>query len=143
TPRDAAQDADVVIAMLADDPASRAIWLGDAGAFAGIKKGAIAIDCSTLSIACAKELATEAATRGIRFLDAPVTGTKPHAEKGELLLLVGGDVRTLQEARPVLAHISRDAVHMGPSGSGAAMKLVNNFLAGVQAASFAEALAMI
>ena len=143
SPRDAAGEADVIIAMLSDDAASRAVWLGDSGALAGAKNSAIALDSSTLTIAWARELAERAAKRGLRFLDAPVTGTKPNAEKGELVFLVGGDQAVFQEVRPALAPMCRDAVYLGPTGSGAAMKLINNFLAAVQAASFAEALAMI
>ena len=143
TPRDAARDADIIIAMLSDDPASRGAWLGDNAALAAAKKDAIAIDCSTLTVACARELAQAAASRGVRFLDAPVTGTKPHAEKGELTFLVGGDAGVFQEARPVLAVMGKEVAHLGPAGAGAAFKLVNNFLCGVQAASFGEALAML
>jgi len=143
SPRDAAADSDVIIAMLSDDVAARGVWLGESGALAGAKKSAIAIDCSTLTIACARELAESAAARGVRFLDAPVTGTKPNAEKGELLFLVGGDEEVLAEARPVLAVMSRDVAYMGPGGSGAAMKLINNFVCGVHAAALAEALDMM
>lgn len=143
SPREAAEGADVLIAMLSDDAAARGIWLGETGALAGAKKGAIAIDASTLTIACARELAQSAQARGVRFLDAPVTGTKPHAEKGELLFLVGGEQAVLEEARPVLAVMSREIAYLGPAGSGAAMKLINNFLCGVQAAALAEAMEMI
>ena len=89
------------------------------------------------------ELSTAAKTRGCSFLDAPVTGSKPQAESGELLFLVGGEPGTLDSVRDVLAPMSRGVVHLGPTGSGALMKLINNFLCGVQAASLAEALAMI
>ncbi len=88
-------------------------------------------------------LAAAATARGVRFLDAPVTGTKPHAEKGELVFLVGGDKAVLDEIRPVLAVMSREVAYMGAPGSGAGMKLINNFICGVQAATFAEAMAMI
>jgi len=77
------------------------------------------------------------------LLDAPVTGTKPHAESGELLFLVGGSEKALAAARPVLSVLGRDAIHLGPNGSGALMKLINNFLAAVQAVSFGEALSLI
>lgn len=76
-------------------------------------------------------------------MDAPVTGTKPHAASGELLFLVGGSAEGLDAARPVFSVLGRDVIHLGPIGSGALMKLVNNFLCGVQAASFAEALSLI
>jgi 3-hydroxyisobutyrate dehydrogenase len=77
------------------------------------------------------------------LLDAPVTGTKPHAESGQLLFLVGGSANALDRVRPVLSVMGRDAIHLGPTGSGALMKLINNFLAAVQAVSFGEALSLI
>jgi 3-hydroxyisobutyrate dehydrogenase len=80
---------------------------------------------------------------GCEFLDAPVTGSKGQAAAGELLFLVGGEADTLDRARPVLNVMSRGIVHMGPVGSGARMKLINNFMCGVQAASLGEALAVI
>jgi 3-hydroxyisobutyrate dehydrogenase len=143
TPRVAASQAEVVIAMLADDPASRAAWLGEDGALAGAKPGAVLVDSSTLSVTWVSELAAAAHARGCAFLDAPVTGSKPQAANGELLFLVGGDSAALDSIRDVLAPMSRGVVHLGPTGSGARMKLVNNFMCGVQAASLAEAIAMI
>jgi 3-hydroxyisobutyrate dehydrogenase len=143
TPRQAAENADVVIAMLADDPASRQTWMGENGALAGARKGAVLVDSSTLSPVWVAELAAAAHERGCAFLDAPVTGSKPQAEKGELLFLVGGDAAALDSIRQVLAPMSRGVVYLGPIGSGALMKLINNFLCGVQAASIAEAIAVI
>jgi 3-hydroxyisobutyrate dehydrogenase len=142
-PREAASRADVVISMVADDPASRNVWLGESGALAGATPDSILIESSTLSIAWVQELAMKAAECGYRFLDAPVTGTKPHAASGELLFLVGGCEETLDAARPVLAVLGRETVHLGPTGSGALMKLINNFLCSVQAASFAEAISLV
>ena len=143
TARDAATGADAVIAMLADDAASRAAWTDDEGALAGVHRGAVLVESSTLSVGWVKELAAQAESQGCKLLDAPVTGSKPQAENGELLFLVGGDAGALDTVRDVLKPMSRGAVHLGPSGSGALMKLINNFLCGVQAASLAEALAMI
>ena len=143
SPRDAALGADVVISMVADDVASRAVWLGDDGALSGAEPGALLIESSTVSVAWVRELAAAADQRGFALLDAPVTGSKPQAAAGELLFLVGGSPATLERARPVLAAMSRDIAYMGPTGSGALIKLINNFLCGVQAASIAEALALI
>jgi len=142
SPRDAAAKAHVVISMVADDAASRAVWLGEHGAIAGAVPGTVLIESSTLTTGWVRELAAAAAQQKCKFLDAPVTGTKPHAASGELLFLVGGSAEALEAARPVLSALSRDIVHLGPTGCGAIMKLVNNFLCGVQAASFAEAMAL-
>lgn len=143
TPRDAAEDADVIVAMLADDDASHEMWLGEAGALHGAKLGAIAIECSTLSPAWVLRLAGAVHAAGCEFLDAPVTGSKGQAAAGELLFLVGGEADTLNRARPALAAMSRGIIHLGPVGSGARMKLINNFICGVQAAALAEAVAVI
>lgn len=143
SPRDAVWDADAIISMVADDEASRSVWVGEGGALAGARSGAIAIECSTLSPAWVLDLAARAATTGVAFLDAPVTGSRPQAENGELLFLVGGEREVVERARPVLRPMSRDVVHLGPVGSGARMKLVNNVTAAVQAAALAEALAFI
>ena len=143
SPRDAAAKAQVVISMVADDAASRAVWLGENGAIAGAVPGTMLIESSTLTTGWVRELAATAARLKCEFLDAPVTGTKPHAASGELLFLVGGSEEALVAARPVLSALSRDIVHLGPTGCGAVMKLVNNFLCGVQAASFAEAMALV
>ncbi len=143
SPRAAAEGADVVVAMVADDVVSRAVWLGEHGALAGMKPGAVAIESSTLSTDWVGHLAEAAAARGCGFIEAPVTGTKPHAANGELLFLVGGEAETLARVRPLLDAMGRDTIHLGPTGSGAYLKLVNNFMCGVQAATLAEALALI
>jgi 3-hydroxyisobutyrate dehydrogenase len=143
TPRQAAAAASVVISMLADDHASRAIWLGPEGALAGAAKGSVCIESSTVTLDWVRELAAAAAERGCQFLDAPVTGSKVHAASGELTFLVGGPSETLEKVRPVLAIMSKALVPAGPVGSGAMIKLINNFVCGVQVASLAEALVMI
>lgn len=141
SPREAAATADVVIAMVADDTASRAVWTGKNGALEGFRDGAVAIECSTLSPAWVTELAGLVEARGGSFLDAPVTGSKLQAATGEVLFLVGGDPAALDRVRDVLRPMSRDAAHMGPVASGARMKLVNNFMSAVQAVALGEALA--
>jgi 3-hydroxyisobutyrate dehydrogenase len=143
TAREAAAGAEVVIAMLADDEASKSVWLGPDGALAGAAPGTILIDSSTVSPGWVRELAAAAAQRGCQLLDAPVTGSKPQAAGGQLLFLVGGPDAALERVRPVLAVLSRAVVHLGPVGSGALMKLINNFVSGVQAVAIAEALALI
>ena len=143
SPREAAARADIVISMVADDAASRSVWLGEHGVLAGVSPGTVLIESSTLTVGWVSELAAAAAQRGCELLDAPVTGTKPHAASGELLFLVGGSADALAKARPALAVLSRDIVHLGPTGSGALLKLINNFVCGVQAASLAEALSLI
>ncbi|HUL74491.1 MAG TPA: NAD(P)-dependent oxidoreductase [Vicinamibacterales bacterium] len=143
SPREAATGADLIISMVADDAASRAVWLGPDGAIAGAQRDAILVESSTLSPEWILELDKLARARGCAFLDAPVTGSRTHAAAGELLFLVGGSAATIERARPALEAMSRGIVHVGPTGSGARLKLINNFLCGVQAAALAEAVALI
>jgi 3-hydroxyisobutyrate dehydrogenase len=143
TPAEAVKDASVIISMLADDVASREVWLGENGALAAAKKTAILVESSTVSPAWIAELAKQAEQRGLDLLDAPVTGSRAQAEAGQLSFLVGGKDTTLEAATPVLQAMSKEIVHLGPIGSGAKMKLINNFLCGVQVASFAEGLIWI
>jgi 3-hydroxyisobutyrate dehydrogenase len=143
TPGQAAQQADVVISMVADDRASRAVWTGDGGALAAVRPGVLLIESSTISLPWLTELAAAARQRGCHLLDAPVTGSKPQAESGQLLFLVGGDTEALERARPVLTPMARGVMHLGPNGSGVLMKLINNFVCGVQTAALAEAVALI
>ncbi len=142
TPREAAANADIVIAMVGDDMASRAVWLGADGALAGARAGAVLVECSTLSLEWVRELAGLASERKLDFLDSPVTGSKDAAAAGELKLMVGGDAAALDRARPALEAVSQRIVHFGPVGAGATMKLINNLMGAVQAAVLAEGLAL-
>jgi len=143
SPAEAAATADVIVSMLADDTASRSLWLGENGALAAAAKGTLSIECGTVTVGWIQELSAATARHGCELLDAPVTGSKTQAASGELKFLVGGSVSALHRARPVLSAMGTSIAHLGPSGSGALMKLINNFVCGVQIASLAEALVMI
>jgi len=140
TPREAAEGADCVFAMVADDAASRAVWLGDDGALAGAKTGAVVVESSTLTPDWVRELAGRARARGCVFLDAPVGGSRQAAASGELRLFVGGDAATLDKARPALIAIGSKIDLLGPAGAGATWKLINNQLIAAQVAALGEAL---
>ena len=143
TPAEAVKDAAVILSMPADDVASREMWLGSHGALAATARGAILVESGTLSPAWIAELAGLATQHGAELVDAPVTGSRTQAEGGQLSFLVGGSSTALEVIRPVLQAMSKEIVHLGPVGSGAKMKLINNFLCGVQVASLAEAMAWI
>lgn len=143
SPREAAARAEIVISMVADDNASRAMWLGAEGALEGAARGSLLLESSTLSVGWVRELAIAAARKECEFLDAPVTGTKPHAASGELFFMVGGSAAGFARARDVLSVLGREVLHVGTNGSGALIKLINNFVCGVEAASFAEAMALV
>jgi 3-hydroxyisobutyrate dehydrogenase len=138
SPADAARGAEVVLSMLADDAASRAVWLGPDGALAAAEKGAVLVESSTVTPAWIAELAAAAGARGLGFLDAPVTGSRAQSAAGQLSFLVGGPREALETVRPVLEAMSKEILPLGPVGSGAKLKLINNFLCGVQIASLAE-----
>lgn len=143
TPREAAQGADAVFAMLADDQASREVWLGPSGVLAAdLAPGAFAVECSTLSHGWALELADAATARGLRYLDCPVTGLPDAAAAGRLTLLAGGEAADLEAARPLLAPLSAEVLHFGPAGAGTAYKLIVNLMGAVQIAGAAEGMAM-
>jgi 3-hydroxyisobutyrate dehydrogenase len=102
TPHGAAEAADIIVAMVADDDASRAVWLGPTGALESAKPGAILIESSTLTPDWVRELAGKARERGCRFLDAPVGGSRQAAAEGQLTFFVGGDAETVEAARSAL-----------------------------------------
>lgn len=125
TPKAAAANADLVMACVGNDDDLRAICLGDEGAFAGMKPGAIFVDHTTASAEVARELYAIAKTRGLGFLDAPISGGQAGAENGVLTIMVGGDSEVYQRAEPVLQHYARSVRRMGESGAGQTTKMVN------------------
>ena len=143
TPREAVAEAEIVFSMVADDAASHDVWNGGAGALAGVRPGTLLVECSTVTVSRIAELAESARRIGCELVDAPVTGSKMQAAGGELVFLVGGSEPAIARIRPALDAMGTSVVHLGPVGSGALVKLINNFLAGVQAASLAEAIAII
>ena len=142
SPADAAIDADAVITMVADDAASRSVWLGKDGAGTTAKPGTLAIECSTVSHAHALELARELRGRGLIYIDCPVTGLPDAAASGKLTLLVGAEAADLERARPFLAPLATTIRHFGAVGSGTVFKLINNLMGAVQIASLAEGVAI-
>lgn len=144
TPRGAASGRDIVVSMVRDDDASRAVWLdGETGALAALRKGAVAIESSTLTPAWTTELANAIQDTGATFLDAPVAGSRPQAEAGKLIYLVGGDGAVLDGVREVLLAMGAAVHHVGPIGAGMSIKLAVNALFGVQVAALAELLGML
>jgi 3-hydroxyisobutyrate dehydrogenase len=142
SPEDAAIDADAVVTMVADDEASREVWLTKDGAAATMKAGTLAIECSTVSYGHALELARELRSRGLIYIDSPVTGLPDAAASGKLTMLVGADAADLERARPYLAPLSSTIRHFGPVGSGTVYKLINNLMGAIQIAGIAEGLAI-
>ncbi len=142
SPEDAAIDADAVVTMVADDEASRAVWLGQNGAAATMKAGTLAIECSTVSHDHALHLSRELHARSIVYIDCPVTGLPDAAANGKLTLLVGANAADLEKARPFLMPLSTTIRHFGEVGSGTVYKLINNLMGAIQIAGIAEGLAI-
>ena len=142
SPAEAADGADAVVTMVADDGASRAVWLGENGAAPKMKAGSLAIECSTVSHQHALDMARELRGRGLIYIDCPVTGLPQAAADGKLTLLVGADAADLDRATPFLAPIGNVVRHFGAVGTGTVFKLINNLMGAVQIASLAEGVAM-
>jgi 3-hydroxyisobutyrate dehydrogenase len=144
TPRAAAVGADIVFTMVTDDDAARTVWLDrETGALAGMAPGAIAIECSTVTPAWIRALGAAAADSGVVLLDAPVAGSRPQAEAGQLVFMVGGDSAAFARAEPVLAALAAKVMHVGPLGQGAVLKLAVNTLFAAQLESVAELLGFL
>ena len=139
SPAQAAEAADAIFSMVADDGASERVWLAGDGALSTAPDGALAIECSTVSHDHVRRLSAAAADRGCAYLDCPVNGPPEAAVKGELILLVGAGKPELERARPLLELISSSILHFGEIGTGTAFKLINNLLGAVHVASIAEA----
>jgi 3-hydroxyisobutyrate dehydrogenase/2-hydroxy-3-oxopropionate reductase len=125
-PRDAAAAADVCVTMLADGPAVEAVYGGPDGLVAGARPGNVLVDASTVPPATIRAVEAGARAAGAGILDAPVSGSVALAETGRLTLMVGGTEDDLARARPVLDALGSTVFHLGPLGSGAAMKLAVN-----------------
>ncbi|MEM8487058.1 MAG: NAD(P)-dependent oxidoreductase [Bacteroidota bacterium] len=144
TPREAVAGADLVITMLTDDDASMSVWMDqEKGVLSGIDAGTVALTSSTLSPAYVQVLAGALKQKGVALLDAPVVGTRPHAEAGQLTYLVGGDATVLASVKPVLLAMGAHIHHVGDTGMGMAMKLVVNGLFANQVAALGEALTLL
>ncbi len=140
TPRAAAQCADVVFACVGNDDDLRAVTLGEAGAFAGMKPGAVFVDHTTASAKFARELFALAQESGLGFIDAPVSGGQAGAEKGALTVMCGGASENFARAEPVIAVYARACRLMGPSGAGQLTKMVNQIAIAGLIQSLSEAL---
>jgi 3-hydroxyisobutyrate dehydrogenase len=125
TPRAVAEGAEFVFSCVGNDDDLRSVALGEAGAFAGMQRGAVYIDNTTASATVARELAAAAGERGVGFLDAPVSGGQAGAENGQLTVMVGGDPAIFERAKPVIDAYAKMVGLMGPAGAGQLTKMVN------------------
>lgn len=143
-PREVARASSVVFSMVRDDHAARAIWLDpDRGALAGLASRAIAVECSTLSLSTTEEIAATFARAERVFVEAPVVGSRPQADDRGLIFLTGGAPTAVADVEPLLFAMGSHVHHVGPTGAGAAAKLVVNALLGIQVAALAELIGML
>jgi len=142
SPRAVAETSDVVITMVTSSPDVEEVVLGPAGVLEGAHAGLTVVDMSTISPAVARRIAAAAAAKGVGMLDAPVSGGSQGAIAGTLTIMAGGDAEVFARVRPVFEAMgkSENIFHVGPSGSGQVVKLINQHLCGVIAAADAEAL---
>jgi len=141
-PRKLAERVDVVLSCLADRAAVESVYLGSSGVLRSAKPGTVIIEMSTVAPETSQKLFQAGNELGIYVLDVPISGSTPAAEAGNLTLFGGGDPQVFRAADPIFAAIAKQWFHMGPSGSGGAMKLVVNSLLGLGMQAIAEAVAL-
>lgn len=141
TAKEAVREVDVVISMLSTPKAVKEVFLGEEGVLRQIASNSLWIDCSTVDPQTSRELASAAIDIGIRFLDAPVAGSAPQADAGELVFFVGGSSGDLDQARPILDVMSKKVMHMGNHGMGSSFKMLVNAMLGQAMAIFSETVA--
>jgi 3-hydroxyisobutyrate dehydrogenase-like beta-hydroxyacid dehydrogenase len=142
TPSDAAAASDVLMMIVSDPPAVEQVLWGEKGVFKGLRSGSVLVDSSTVSPALARRSAAASSERGIEYLDAPVTGGTWGAEKGELVMMVGGAAETLKRVEPIFGAVAKRWFHLGPAGAGQTVKLAMNLLLALEVEALAEALAL-
>jgi 2-hydroxy-3-oxopropionate reductase len=140
--REVAEKVDIVITMLPDSPDVEAVMRGDDGIFAGARQGQIVIDMSTISPLVAKALHEEADGKGLRMLDAPVSGGDRGAIAGTLSIMVGGDAALVEEVRPVFEAMGKTIVHVGPASAGQTVKACNQIVVALAYQAISEALVL-
>lgn len=142
TALEAVTGVDVVISSLADDAAVLETYVGSAGVAAGLHEGQIVLEMSTISPGTVRDIAALVEERGAALLDAPVSGSVPAVDKGELTIMVGGDGSSIDRARPVLDALATRVFHVGALGAGATVKLAVNALVHAIDVGLSEALVL-
>jgi 3-hydroxyisobutyrate dehydrogenase-like beta-hydroxyacid dehydrogenase len=147
SPREAAAASDILFTIVSDPPALEEVLWGhegnNDGALAGLRRGSIYIDSSTVAPSLTRRVAAACAEHGVRYLDAPVTGGDWGAREGNLVFMIGGEADTLREVEPVLGVLGKKWFHLGPNGAGQTVKLAMNAILALQVGAMAEALALV
>ncbi len=140
TPAEVARASEIVVSMVVDGEQVASVLLGEEGAVAGAHDGLLCVDMSTIAPADTRRIGAALAERGVRMLDAPVTGSAPRAEAGTLTIMAGGEAEDFARARPLLEAMGQVIVHVGALGQGEMLKLINNSVGAANAAALAEGL---
>ncbi len=140
TPAALARACDIVVSMVVDGEQVASVLLGENGVADGAHPGLLCVDMSTIAPTDTRRIGATLGERGVRMLDAPVTGSSPRAEEGSLTIMAGGDPADFARARPLLETMGRVIVHVGELGQGEMLKLINNALGAANAAALAEGL---
>ena len=140
SPAELGSASDVVITMVVDGPQVESVLLGADGAADGAPEGALCIDMSTIGPSAARKIGSRLSERGLRFIDAPVTGSAPKAADATLTIMAGGEEVDFERARPLFDAMGQLIVHVGPLGQGQMVKLINNTVAAINTTVVAEAL---
>lgn len=142
SPKEVAERADYIFYCVGDSAMSREIAIGKGGLIEGARKGAVVADCSTISPVVSQEIGQALDAKGVRFLDAPCTGSKPGAEKGTLTFMIGGDQAAFQESKPYFEAMGKLFYYCGPSGRGLQAKLTQNLVLGNLWQGFVEGMVL-
>ncbi len=140
TPKEVAENSKYVITMLTDSEAVKSVFSGPEGIISGLGPGKIYIDMSTISPQVTEEIAKLVDGKGAEFIDAPVTGSVPAAEKGELTIMVGGRYDTFEKVKKLFNTMGKNIIYIGPTGSGIKMKMINNIILGANMLILSEAI---
>jgi 3-hydroxyisobutyrate dehydrogenase-like beta-hydroxyacid dehydrogenase len=147
TPREVAAASEFLLTIVSDPPALESVLWGhegqNDGASGGLRAGSIYVDSSTISPSLVARIAAACKERGVRFLDAPVTGGDWGAREGNLVFMIGGDAETLRDAEPILGVMGKKWFHLGPNGAGQTVKLAMNAILALEVGAMAEAIALV
>jgi 3-hydroxyisobutyrate dehydrogenase len=140
SPADVAAHSDIIITCVSDTPDVEAVILGEDGVINGVHEGALVIDMSTISPQATKEMAAKLHEKGVHMLDAPISGGSEGAAKGTLSIMIGGDAAQVERAMPAFQAMGKAITHVGDTGAGQTVKLVNQILVVINMLAVGEAL---
>jgi len=140
SPADVAANSDIIVVCVSDTPDVEKVILDEDGVIHGAKKGSLVVDCSTISPQVTREIAAKLGEKGVKMLDAPVSGGSEGAARGTLTIMVGGDEDQFQHALPIFQAMGKTVTHIGPNGTGQTVKLVNQVLVVGNCLAMCEAL---